>query len=69
MPKHRSTQNDVARLAGVTRGTVSLVLSQRADSPSMVPDIRPSRVRINQKRVGELAVQGVESLSFSGIES
>lgn len=46
MPKHGSTQNDVARLAGVMRGPVSLVLSQRSDS--RVPISEDTRERVLQ---------------------
>lgn len=44
MQTRRPTQNDVARLAGVTRGTVSLVLSGRAESNVPISDETRERV-------------------------
>ena len=46
MPDRRPTQNDVARLAGVSRGTVSLVLNERGDS--RVPISAETRERVLQ---------------------
>jgi DNA-binding LacI/PurR family transcriptional regulator len=52
MPEHRPTQNDVARLAGVTRGTVSLVLSARAESRVPISEETRERVLKAAQQIG-----------------
>jgi DNA-binding LacI/PurR family transcriptional regulator len=52
MLDRRPTQNDVARLAGVTRGTVSLVLSKRADGRVPISEETSERVLRAAQQLG-----------------
>lgn len=52
MASRRPTQSDVARLAGVSRGTVSLVLNERTNGPVPISDATRDKVLAAARQLG-----------------
>lgn len=62
MPRRRSRQSDVARLAGVSQTTVSLVLSNRAEDMRVSPETR-QRILDAVRELGYAANPAARSLA------
>lgn len=65
-PKRRPTQQDVAELAGVTRGTVSIVLNERKDGSVKVSEETRQRILDAARELGYSLNPVAQMLAKSG---